>query len=63
MAKNPLPKLVTKATLFIYINFIKKIIGQGAVRGKEYTWFISNEDMDDKIKIISSLENSINWWC
>ena len=37
----------------------RKISGKGAVRaGKEFTLFISNEDMNDTIKIIKSLEGS-----
>ena len=56
MAKDILPKLATKATLFILDKFERK---QGAVRaGKGFTLFISNEDMDDIIKIVESLENS-----
>ena len=37
----------------------KKISGKGAVRiGKEFTLFFSNEDINDIIKIIKSLEDS-----
>ena len=37
----------------------EKISGKGAVRaGKGFTLFISNEDMNDIIKIIKSLEDS-----
>ena len=37
----------------------KEIIEKGAVRvGKAFTLFISNEDMNDIIKIIKSLEDS-----
>ena len=38
---------------------MKKKIGKGAVKaGKGFTLFISNEDMNDIIKIIKSLEDS-----
>ena len=37
----------------------KKVSGKGAVRaGKGFTLLISNEDMNDIIKIIKSLEDS-----
>ena len=37
----------------------EEISGNGAVRaGKRFTFFISNEDMNDIIKIIISLEDS-----
>ena len=40
-------------------KFEQKISEQGAVRvGKGFTWFILNEDMDDFIKILKSLEDS-----
>ena len=39
-------------------KFERKIIGKGIVRvGKGFTLFISNEDMDDIIRIIRSLED------
>ena len=54
-----MPKLATKATSSILDKFQRKISGQGVVRaGKEFTLFISNEDMDDIIKLVESLENS-----
>ena len=41
-------------------TFDRKISGKGAVRaGKGFTWFILNEDMNDIIKIIKSLEDSV----
>ena len=41
------------------IKLERKISGKGAVRtGKGFTLFISNEDMNDIIKIIKSLEDS-----
>ena len=47
--------------LCLYLNkFERKISEQGAVRaGKAFTLFVSNEDMDDIIKIVDSLEKSI----
>ena len=40
-------------------QFKRKISGKGAVRaGKRFTLFILNEDIDDIIKIIKSLEDS-----
>ena len=40
-------------------KFDRKISGRGAVRAeKGFTLFISNEDMNDIIKIIESLEDS-----
>ena len=40
-------------------KFDRKISGKGAVRtGKGFTLFISNEDMNDIIKIMKSLEDS-----
>ena len=46
--------------LCLYLNkFERKISEQGAVRaGKAFTLFVSNEDMDDIIKIVNSLEKS-----
>ena len=43
-------------------KFERKINGKGAVRaGKEFTLFISNEDINGAIKIIKSLEDSNEW--
>ena len=40
-------------------KFQRKISGKGAVKaGKRFILFISNEDMNDIIKIIESLQNS-----
>ena len=60
LAENVLPKLATKAKTSPAIDkFERKISGRGAVRaGKGFTLFISNEDMDDIIKIVKSLEDS-----
>ena len=43
----------------------RRINGKGSVRGgKGFTLLILNEDIDDVIKIVKSLEDSggINWW-
>ena len=55
-----LPKLTNKATSFILDKFEeKKNSGKGAVSAeKRFTLFISNEDMDNIIRIIKSLEDS-----
>ena len=55
-----MPKLAAKAISFVLDKFDKKISGQGAVRGgKAFTLSISNEDMDDIIKIVESLKNQV----
>ena len=59
LAKDILPQLATKATSSIKYSFERKMRWCGAVRaGKGFTLFISNEDMDDVIRIIQSLEKS-----
>ena len=66
MAKDVLPKLATKATFSALHIFGKKTKtkqnttnGQGAVRaGRQLTLFISNEDMDNIIKIVELIEKS-----
>ena len=59
LTKDVFPKLATRATLSILDKFERKISGQGAIKaGKEFTLLISNEDMDDIIKIIKLLEDS-----
>ena len=58
-AKDVLPRLATKATSFVLDKFERKISGEGPVRaGKGFTLFISDEDMDDTIKIAELLEKS-----
>ena len=58
LARNNLPGLVSNLTLNTINKFERKISGKGAVRaGKGFTLFISNEDMNDIIKIIKYLEN------
>ena len=50
---------MTKATSSILYKFKRIISGQGAARaGKVLTVFIANEDMDDIIKTVESLEDS-----
>ena len=56
LARDNLPRLVINCGIN---EFDRKIIGKGAVRaGKRFTLLISNEDMNDFIKIIKSLEDS-----
>ena len=59
LARDNLPGLVSNLTLNAINNLGRKIIEKGAVRGgKGFTLFISNEDMNDIIKFIKSLEDS-----
>ena len=59
LAKNVLPKLATKANSFVLDKFERKISGEGTVRaGKGFTLFISNEDLNNIIKIKEPLEKS-----
>lgn len=51
-----LPKLATKATSSVLDKLGRNISGQGAVRAGK--GFISNEDKDDIIRIVKSLEKS-----
>ena len=47
LAKDVLPKLAIKATLFILDKVERNISGKGAVRAENgFTLFILNEDMD-----------------
>ena len=62
LAKVILSQLSTKATLFVIDNFERRIYESGAgarvIRARKgFTLIISNEDMDDIIRIIKSLEN------
>ena len=51
--------VASNAALNAINKFERKISGTGAVRvGKGFILFISNEDVDDIIKIIKSLGNS-----
>ena len=59
LARDNLPGLVINLNSNPINKFERKISGKGAVRaGKGFTLFISNEDMNDIIKIIKSLEDS-----
>ena len=59
LAKDVLPKLSTKETLSTLDKLERKVSGQGDVRAeKGFTLFISNEDMDNIIKIVESLEHA-----
>ena len=58
LARDNLPRLVSNLTSKSINKFERKISGKGAVRaGKGFALFISNEDMNDIIKIKKSLEN------
>ena len=59
LARDNLPGLVINLTSNAINELERKISGKGVVRaGKGFTLFISNEDMNDIIKIIKSLEGS-----
>ena len=59
LARDNLPGLVSNLTSNAINKFERKISGKGAVKaGKGCTLFISNEGMNDIIKIIKSLEDS-----
>ena len=59
LARDNLPALVSNLNSSAINKFHRKISGKGAVReGKEFTLFILNEDVNDIIKIIKSLEDS-----
>ena len=59
LARDNLPGLVINLASNTINQFERKISGKGAVRaGKGLTLSISNEDMNDIIKIIKSLEDS-----
>ena len=59
LARGNLPGLVSNLTSIAINKFEREISGKGTLRaGKRFTLFISNEDMNDIIKIINLLENS-----
>ena len=59
LARDNLPRLVSNLTSNAINKVKKKISEKRAVRaGKRFTLFILNEDMNDIIKILKSLENS-----
>ena len=59
LTKDILPKLATKANSSVLGKFERKIGEEGVVGKKRgFTLFISNQDIDDFIKILKSLEDS-----
>ena len=59
LARDNLSGLASNLTSSAINKFDRKISGKGAVRaGKGFNLFISNEDMNDIIKIIKSLGDS-----
>ena len=59
LARDNLPGLVSNLTSSAINTFDRKIGGKGADRaGKGFTLFISNEDINDIIRITKSLEDS-----
>ena len=59
LAKDNIPRLVSNLASSAINKFDRKISGKGVVRaGKGFTLCVSNEDMNDIIKIIKSLEDS-----
>ena len=58
LARDNLPGLISNLASNKINRFERKIKGKGAVRaGKGFPLFLSNEDMNDIIKIIKSLED------
>ena len=58
LARDNLPGLGSNSTSNAINKIEKKVSGKGAVRGGiGFTLFILNEDMNDIIKIIQSLED------
>ena len=59
LAKDNLPGLVSNLISNAINNFERKLSGKGAVRARRgFILLILNENMDDIIKIIKSLEDS-----
>ena len=59
LARDNLPGLVSNLASNAINKFERNISGKGAFRAiKEFTFFISNEDMNNIIKIIKSLKDS-----
>ena len=59
MAKDVLPKLANKATLSILDKVLRKISGKGVLRArKEVSLLTPNDDIDNIVGIIKSLEDS-----
>ena len=60
LAEDFWPKLAAKATLPVFDKFEGKMNRQGAARaGKGFILFILNEDIDDVIKIVKWLGDSV----
>ena len=60
LARDNLPKLISKLASSSVNKFERKISGTGTVRaGKGFTLFILNEDMNDIIKIIKSGDSDV----
>ena len=60
LARDNLPGLLSNLTSNVINKFERKINGKGAVRaGKGFTLFVLNEDMNDTVKIIKSLEDAV----
>ena len=59
LAKDDLPGLVSDLTSNAINKFEREINGKGPVRtGKRFTLFILNQNMNDIMKILKSLEDS-----
>ena len=59
LARDNLPGLASNLTSRAITRFDRKISGKGDFRARKvFTFFISNEDMNDIIKTIKSLEDS-----
>ena len=55
LARDNLPGLVSNLTANVIIKFERKISWKGVVRaGKGFTLFVSNEDINEIIKVIKS---------
>ena len=58
LVEGNVPGLISNVNSNAINKFKRKISGEGALQeGKRSTFLISNEDMNDAIKIIKSLEN------
>ena len=59
LARDNLPWLISSLASNVIYKFERKISRKcGVKKGKRFTLFISNEDMNDIIKVIKSLEDS-----
>ena len=59
LGRDKLPRLVRNLTSSVINKFDRKLSGKGSVRVERgFTLLISNEDMNDIIKIIKLLEDS-----